>query len=201
MSEDNNVGKVGKSLREKRFAEKYRHTKNSRKNYEGEMWNSGDRQFIAFKKDRHTAPDRRSGYHQISLHFFGYYYDSWTMRKENKLSEDFVGTPIRPKNAAPLREFLVSKPANETFILPSFRGDYHLSFEKRSFLGGTELRWQFFNHKSEWEDARSLPFSERKRAIKGLKMEEERQKLWFAADQSDKLVAYLDTVLPYSFVP
>lgn len=205
MSEDNNVGNVSKSLREKRFAEKYKHTKNFRE-YDGEMWNSDDVQFIALSKKRTEWYDsfkRRHYYQEVRLSFFGYYHHHWTRRKENRLSRPITGIyiSIRPEQAAALREFLVNKPANETFILPSFRGDYHLSFRKPSLFRGTELRWRFFNHKEEWDKSLFLPRSKRKRERGDLKLEEERQKLWFAADQTDKLVEYLDTVIPtYTFL-
>lgn len=204
MSEDNNVGRVSGGLAKRRFLEKARHTENFRQ-YDGEVWNSDDVQFLALSKKRTEWYDsfkRRHYYDQIRLSFFGYYYHHWTMQKENRLDRPAgTGHPLRPEEATALREFLVNKPADENLVLPAFRGDYHLAFKKRSFLGATELRWQFFHHKSEWEKARSLPFAERKRTLKKLKLEEERQKLWFAADQSDKLLAYMDAVLPYPFLP
>lgn len=202
MSEDNNVGNVGRSLRQKRFAEKRKHTENFRQ-YDGEMWNSDDIQFLAFSKKRAERYDsfrRRHSYQQIQLSFFGYNYVHWTHEKEKHLRRPITGlaVSIRPEQASALREFLTQKPTNETFLLPwAAKGDYHLSFEKRGLFGKTELRWRFLLHKQEWDKTLFLPRSERKRARKDLKLEEHRQKLWFAADQSDKLVAYLDSVLPY----
>jgi hypothetical protein len=95
----------------------------------------------------------------------------------------------------------VNKPTNETFILPWGRGGYHLAFGKRSLFGGTELSWRFFNNKEEWDKSLLLPRSEKNRKRKKLKLDEDRQCLWFTADQSDKLVAYLDSVIPtYTFL-
>lgn len=194
MSEDNNVGNVNKSLREKRFAEKYRFTKNERK-YDGEMWNSGDRQFLAFWKER-VSVSRGNSYHRVRLDFFGFNYVFWTHQKENKITKvSPTGLAIPPEKTVGLRDFLSQKPAKETFIIPSFRGDYHLSFEKPSLFGATELRWRFLNHKEEWDKSLFLPRSERKRERKDLKLAEDRYRLWFTAEQSDKLLAYLDSVI------
>jgi hypothetical protein len=203
LSEDYNVGKVSSGLSKRRFAEKQKHTENFRQ-YLGEMWNSDDIQFLAIGKKGHTFFDsfQRSYWRdQINLSFFGYNY--WNGRRENKLARPITGLhiAIRPEKAAGLRDFLVNKPANETFILPYPRGDYHLSFAKRSLFGPTELKWIFLNHKEEWDKALLLPRSEKNRTRKELKLDETRQQLWFAADQSDKLIPYLDAVIPtYTFL-
>lgn len=206
MSEDRNVGRVSRRLQEKRFSEKRRHTDNFRE-YDGEMWNSDDIQFLAFSKkgaDYYDTFKRRHYYHQVRLSFFGYSYVFGTNQKERRLQRPITGlhVSVRPEKATALREFLVNKPTNETFILPWARsGEYHLSFGKRSLFGATELRWMFFHNKEEWEKTLSLPRREKKEARRDLKFKEERQKLWFAADQSDKLVAYLDSIIPsYTFL-
>lgn len=193
MSEDNNVGNVHRGLREKRFAEKYRHTKNSRKPYDGEMWNSGDRQFLAFRKER-VSLSRGVSHHRVHLDFFGFNY--WNNHKENKITKVLsAGCVIQPKQTVELRDFLSQKPANETFIIPSFRGDYHLSFEKPSLFRETELRWRFLNHKEEWDKSLFLPRRERNSVRKDMKLAEDRQRLWFTAEQSDKLIDYLDVII------
>lgn len=204
MSEDNNVGNVSKRLREKRFDAKFRHTENFRE-YDGEMWNSDDIQFLAFSKKRAEGYDsfkrRHIHYHEIHLSFFGYSYHN--RKQENKLRRPITGLSVRicPEQAAALREFLVNKPANETFLLSWATGDYHLSFRKPSLFRGTELRWRFFIHKEEWDKTLFLSRGKRKSKRRDMKLEEERQKLWFTADQSDKLVAYLDSIIPtYTFL-
>lgn len=205
MSEDNNVGKVSNSLRKARFSEKRKHTENFRQ-YDAEMWNSDDIQFLALSKhgNRWSDSSKRSHYYQeVRLSFFGYYYHYWTLKKENRLTRPITGlhVAIRPDKAAALREFLVNKPTDETFILPWASGDYHLSFKKRSMFGRTELSWKFLNHKEAWDKSLFLPRSERTRQRRELKLDEDRQRLWFAADQSDKLVEYLDAVIPtYTFL-
>lgn len=205
MSEDNNVGKVSNSLRKARFAEKRKHTENFRQ-YEAEMWNSDDVQFLAISKHGNRWFDsfQRSHYYQeVRLSFFGWDHHYWTRKKENKLARPITGlhVAIRPEQAAALRDFLVNKPTDETFILPYHRGEYHLSFKKRSMFGATELSWKFLHDKNEWDKSLFLPRRERTSERKDLKLNEDRQKLWFAADQSDKLVAYLDSVIPsYTFL-
>lgn len=209
MSEDNNVGKVNKSLQKKRFGAKYKHTKNFSK-FEAEMWNSGDYQFIALWRERvniqnFDAPnlkERRYSYDGIRLTFFGYNYVFWTHEKEKHLTKEVNPIHIRPKITQELRDFLVQKPENETFVIPDFRGSYHLSFEKRSLFGPKELKWRFLHNEQEWSDARSLPRQEKKRALKNLKHDETRKRLWFVDEQSNKLIAHLDSVLPqYSTLP
>lgn len=205
MSEDNNVGKVSRRLQQKRFSAKYRHTKNFRE-YDAEMWNSNDIQFLAFSQKSEWYYDsfkRRHLYPEIRLHFFGWDYHYWTLKKENKLARPITGihVALRPEKAVELREFLVQKPTDETFILPWGRGEYHLSFEKRSLFSGIELKWRFFNNKKEWDNSLFLPRGERKKERRKLKVEEVRRRLWFADDQSDKLIAYLDSVIPsYTFL-
>lgn len=208
MSEDNNVGKVSHSLRKKRFAEKYRHTNHVSRyegNYDGEMWNSDDIQFLALWKKNIMYYDsfkRRHYCAEVRLSFFGYSYD-FNDKRENKLSKPIPGlhVSISPEKASAFREFLAQKPTNESFIIPRGRGDYHLSFEKRSLLGKTELRWRFLNHKEEWDKTLFLPIRERASARKDLKLDEVRHRLWFAPDQTDKLIAYLDSVISsYTFL-
>lgn len=194
MSEDNNVGKVSGSLRKKRFAEKYRHTKNSRKPYDGEMWNSGDSQFFAFRKER-VSLSRGVSRHRVHLDFFGYNYAHSRNRMEKDIANTFYSCVIQPKQTAEVRDFLSQKPANETFIIPGFRGAYHLSFEKPSLFREAELRWRFLNNKEEWDKSLFLSRRERKSEREKLKLAEDRQRLWFTAEQSDKLLEYLDVII------
>lgn len=155
------------------------------------MWNSGDIQFLALWMRK---SGQRKPYFEICIDFFGYFYSMWTRNHDNTVKRQ-DGIVIRDEKVASLRDFLLIKPTDETFTIPSYKGDYHLSFGKRSLLGGIELRWRFLHSQEEWGHAHQLPRKERKDVLKKFKQKEQRQQLWFDDTQIKKLSYYLDGLL------
>lgn len=204
MSIDNdNAVKVSKSLQEKRFAQKYRHTLNVKK-YDGHMWNSDDIQFFALWQERrwdHIKGRGQTWYTQVHLDLFTHYYNSMTKRREGDRTEKKPGgITIRPEIASAFYNFLIQKPSGETFLLPGYQGSYHLSFEKRGLFGSVELRWRFLHSQEEWNNCFSLPRKKRNEVQKRHKNREKREQFWFASQYADLLASYLDMVLPYPFI-
>lgn len=192
---------ISRDLKERRFSQKYRHTLNVSK-YDGEIWNSNDIQFLALwqkRTEHYDSRRRRHYYYKICLDFFGhdYHYSTYkTVKEIGKRST--VGVP--PEKADGLLEFLLQKPTDETFTLPTYKGDIHLSFENRGLFGRTELSWKFLHHKEHWDNSLFLPRQERNKERKYMKAREKRERLWFSEAQCDKLVAYMNLVLPYPFL-
>lgn len=204
MSLGNNedVVKVSKALQERRFAQKHKHTLKVQK-YDGHMWNSGDVQFFALWQKRRwdLINDRQTWFTEVHLDLFTYYYNFVTNKREGDRTEKQAGgITIRPQYAAPLQNFLINKPTNETFLLPTGQSNYHLSFEKRGLFGPVELRWRFLYSQEEWNNCFSLPRKQRKQEQEHMKEKEQRQQFWFAPQYADLLASYLDMVLPYPFI-
>lgn len=187
-------GEVSKSLREKRFSQKYRHTNNVQK-YDREIWNSNDVQFFALWQERYWNRTTLTQHNLIvSLDLF-----AWTTGLHNPKEQlDKQGTlRILPEQTSPLWEFLTHKPTDETFTLAWGRyGAFHLSFEKRGLFGQTELSWKFLFPKEKWDETLFLPSKERKTVRKDMKEDEQRQHFWFTFKEADYLASYLEFILP-----
>lgn len=204
MSIDNDKAvKVSKRLQERRFAQKYKHTLNVAK-YDGHMWDSDGVQFFALWQKRRWDNIKGRGqtwFTEVHLDLFTYYYNFFTKKREGDRTEKQAGgITIRPEYASPLRDFLINKPTNETFLLPFGKSNYHLSFEKRGLFGPVELRWRFLYSQEEWNNCFSLPRKQRNDEQKYMKTRETREQFWFAPQYANLLASYLDMVLPYDFI-
>lgn len=194
MGNENGARGVSKSLREARFAQKYKHAFNVQK-YDGEIWNSNDVQFFALWQERYWGRTNLTQSNLIvSLDLFAWWYGLHSSKQE--LTKK--GTlRILPEQTAALWEFLTQKPTGETFILPWGKyGDFHLAFEKRGLFGPTELSWKFLFPKERWDATLFLPSKERNKERKSMKTDEQRQHFWFTYAEADHLASYLNMILP-----
>ena len=184
------MGNISKSLQEKRFSQKFKHTLNVKK-YDGEMWNSDDVQFFALWQDGTNL--RRSNYVEVCLDIFGWTY---YLRNPKEGLTKIGGIRIRHQQAEEFRNFLGQKPAGVDFLIPDYQGNYHLSFAKRGLFGQTELRWIFLYSQEHWNNCNLLPAKEGKALAKDMKAREQREKFWFTETEFHLLGTYLDMVLP-----
>jgi hypothetical protein len=161
--------------------------------YDDSIWNSGDYQFFALFTKKARNPNLRQTKLQVHLDIFSYWYG---IRKthDGEVSREPGGIIVRHEELGSFLNFLNRKPTDEVFTFPAHKGDYHLSFKKRSLFGGTELSWKFLHSQEEWGRLHNLPRRERKDKLTDFKQNEERKNFWFNDGQVNKLRNYLQSV-------